>query len=111
MRFINYTICYYMNMKRLDYYEILKKQHEAFRLTPQWQVFRKYILASRHQTCEFCGKHYARTHNLDVHHKFKTNYQNLDETRFMLLCKTCHQFLHKKSGTPLLGQYTEQVDG
>ena len=111
MRCIHYTICYYIDMKRLDYYEILKKQHEAFRLTPQWQVFRKYILASRHQTCEFCGKYYARTHNLDVHHKFKTNYQNLDETRFMLLCKTCHQFLHKKSGTPLLGQYTEQVDG
>ena len=32
-------------MKRLDYYEILKKQHEVFRATPQWQVFRKYILA------------------------------------------------------------------
>lgn len=110
MRFIRYTICYYISMKRLDYYQILKKQHDEFRATPQWQVFRKYMLASRNQTCEFCGKHYARTHNLDVHHKFRTNYQNLDESRFMLLCKTCHQFLHKKSGTPLLGQYTEQVD-
>lgn len=110
MWFIHYAIHYYMIMKRLDYYAILKKQHEDFRRTPQWQVFRKYVLASRNQTCEFCGKHYSRVHNLDVHHKFRTNYTNLEPARFMLLCKTCHQFLHKKSGTPLLGQYTEQVD-
>lgn len=97
-------------MNRADYYEIIKKQHEEFRATPQWQVFRKYILASRNQTCEFCGKKYSRTQFLDVHHKFRTNYQCLEESRFMLLCKTCHKFLHSKSGTPLLGQYTEQVD-
>ena len=97
----------------MNYKEFLKKQadeHEEFRKTPQWQVFRKYMLASRNQTCEFCGKQYKRTSYLDVHHKFSTNYENLDESRFMLLCKTCHQFLHSKSGTPLLGQYTEQVD-
>lgn len=97
-------------MNREQYYEALKKRHEEFRATPRWQVFRKYMLASRNCTCEFCGKKYKRTEFLDVHHKFKTDYENLDESRFMLLCKTCHQFLHKKSGTPLLGQYTEQVD-
>lgn len=97
-------------MDRKSFYDRLKKEHDEFRRTPQWQVFRKYILASRNQTCEFCGKKYQRTSCLDVHHKFLTNYQNLDETRFMLLCKTCHQFLHSKSKTPLLGQYTEQVD-
>lgn len=98
-------------MNREQYYDALKKQHEDFRATPRWQVFRKYMLASRNQTCEFCGKKYKRTEFLDVHHKYKTDYENLDESRFMLLCKTCHLFLHKKSGTPLLGQYTEQVDG
>lgn len=97
-------------MKRREYYETLKRQHEAFRQTAQWQVFRKYMLAARHQTCEFCGKRYERTAFLDVHHKFRTNYQNLDAERFMLLCKTCHKFLHAKRGTPLLGQYTEQTD-
>lgn len=97
-------------MKREDYFEIIKRQHEEFRATPQWQVFRKYILANRNQTCEFCGKKYLRTQFLDVHHKYKTNYQCLEESRFMLLCKTCHKFLHSKSGTPLLGQYTDRVD-
>jgi predicted HNH restriction endonuclease len=97
-------------MKREDYFEMIKRQHEEFRATLQWQVFRKYILASRNQTCEFCGKKYSRTQFLDVHHKYKTNYQCLEEGRFMLLCKTCHKFLHSKSGTPLLGQYTDRVD-
>lgn len=97
-------------MKREDYFEMIKRQHEEFRATPQWQVFRKYILASRNQTCEFCGKKYSRTQFLDVHHKYKTNYQCLEESRFMLLCKTCHKFLHSKSCTPLLGQYTDRVD-
>lgn len=99
-------IYYWIDMKRKDYYEMLKKEHEAFRLTPQWLIFRKYMLAARNQTCEFCGKHYSRVQYLDVHHKYSTNYQNLNPERFMLLCKTCHQFLHKKEGTPLLGKYT-----
>ena len=97
-------------MNREEYFEMIKRQHEEFRATPQWQVFRKYILASRNQTCEFCGKKYSRTQFLDVHHKYKTNYQCSEESRFMLLCKTCHKFLHSKSGTPLLGQYTDRVD-
>lgn len=97
-------------MKRSDYYDILKKQHEEFRKTPQWQLFRKYMLAARNQTCEFCGKRYSRTAFLDVHHMFRTNYSTLDAERFMLLCKTCHKFLHAKRGTPLLGKYTERTD-
>lgn len=97
-------------MKRKDYFEKLKAEHEAFRSTPRWMLFRKYMLASHNQTCDFCGKHYSRVQYLDVHHKFITNYENLEPERFMLLCKTCHQFLHKKSGTPNFGQYTEQTD-
>lgn len=93
-------------MKRKDYYEKLKAEHEAFRNSPQWLIFRKYMLSARNQTCEFCGKRYSRVQYLDVHHKYSTNYTNLDPSRFMLLCKTCHVFLHKKEGTPLLGKYT-----
>lgn len=97
-------------MNRKEFYTILKKQHDEFRMTTQWKLFRQYIVSSRHATCEFCGKQYKKTSFLDVHHKFFTNYTNLDETRFMLLCKECHKFLHKKSGTPLLGQYTNLRD-
>ena len=84
--------------------------HAKFRETPQWQVFRKYMLASHNQTCDFCGKKYKRTTNLDVHHKYETNYENLDESRFMLLCKTCHTFIHKKRRTPRFGMLSELRD-
>lgn len=97
-------------MTRKEFFEKQKREHEAFRLTPKWMIFRKYMLSARNQTCEFCGKRYTKVQYLDVHHMYSTNYENLDPDRFMLLCKTCHQFLHKKSGTPLLGQYTEQAD-
>lgn len=86
------------------------EQHAKFRETPQWLLFRKYMLASHNQTCDFCGKRYKVTSKLDVHHKYITNYENLDESRFMLLCKTCHTFLHKKEHTPLLGKFTNLVD-
>lgn len=97
-------------MKRQEYFEKLRKEHEAFRLTPQWLLFRKYMLASHNQTCDFCGKHYTRVQYLDVHHMFATNYENLDPSRFMLLCKTCHRFLHDKHASPNFGKYTDRTD-
>lgn len=97
-------------MNKLDFIKQKAEQHAKFRETPRWQLFRKYMLAAHNQTCDFCGKHYKRTSQLDVHHMFITNYECLDEKRFMLLCKTCHTFLHKKEKTPLLGKYTNRVD-
>jgi hypothetical protein len=47
---------------------------------------------------------------LHVHHKYETNYTDLTPSRFMLLCQTCHEFLHKKEGTPKLGMYTKLRD-
>lgn len=97
-------------MDRRQYYEKLAEEHRQFRETPTWQLFRKMMLANRNCQCEFCGKTYRNTKWLDVHHMYATNYENLDPSRFMVLCKTCHKFLHSKSGTPLLGKYTDRVD-
>ena len=97
-------------MTRLEYLKKLSEEHARFRETPQWLLFRKYMLASHNQTCDFCGKKYKRTQNLDVHHKYETNYTNLDPSRFMLLCKTCHQFIHKKRRTPCFGMLSELRD-
>ena len=78
------------------------KERTAFRATIIWQVFRRYILASRHMTCEFCGKEYKQISQLNVHHLHDEQYDNLDQTRFLLLCKTCHEFIHAKYSSPLL---------
>lgn len=75
-------------------------EKDAFRRTIQWQVFRKYIIANRLSTCELCLKPYKDTSKLDVHHKYDTDYTNLDEGRFLVLCRTCHKFVHLKGRTP-----------
>lgn len=80
------------------------KERAEFRRTPIWQVFRRYICASRNMTCEFCGVKYRRMCDLNIHHKFETHYDNLDQRRFMLLCKTCHEFIHRKYRAPAFAE-------
>ena len=79
-----------------------KKERDQFRRTPAWQLFRRFICASRNMTCEFCGVKYKRMCDLNIHHMYTTNYDNLAQDRFLLLCKTCHEFIHTKYRSPLL---------
>lgn len=67
----------------------------------RWQLFRKLMLAKANNTCEFCGQHYARESSLNVHHRFVTNYENLEPSRFMVVCWTCHKFVHTKGNAPV----------
>lgn len=93
--------------------ELLKKQseeHAKFRETPQWLVFRKYMLALHNNTCDLCMQHYKQTARLDVHHMFDTNYKRLEEGRFMVLCKTCHKFIHDKARSPAFKHLVHRVD-
>lgn len=76
------------------------KERAAFRLTPVWQIFRRYITSNKNYTCEFCGKQYKDIKNLNVHHRFESQYDNLSVDRFMVLCKTCHEFIHSKYNSP-----------
>ena len=84
---------------------IMKKKYGtaerlAFRAGVKWQIFRKYMIARANSTCEFCGQKYAREGSLNIHHKFDTDYENLDPARFMVLCWTCHKFIHAKAHAP-----------
>lgn len=78
------------------------KERANFRRGPAWQLLRRFIASSRGMTCEFCGVKYKRLCDLNVHHMYTTNYDNLSEERFLLLCKTCHEFIHRKYRSPLL---------
>lgn len=51
-------------------------------------------------TCELCGKRYKRLTDLNVHHRYTTHYENLDMSRFLVLCRTCHEFVHTKYKSP-----------
>src|SRR5574344_2597920 len=72
----------------------------AFRAGVKWQIFRKYMIARANNTCEFCGQKYAREGSLNIHHKFDSDYENLAPSRFMVLCWTCHKFIHAKAHAP-----------
>lgn len=78
------------------------KERAAFRRGPAWQLFRRFICAQRNMTCQYCGVQYKRLSDLNVHHMYTTHYDNLAVDRFLVLCKTCHEFIHAKYRSPLL---------
>ena len=78
------------------------KERAQFRTSPAWQLLRRFIASSRNMTCQYCGVQYKKLSDLNVHHMFTTNYDNLAQDRFLLLCKTCHEFIHAKYRSPLL---------
>lgn len=78
------------------------KQRAEFRRGPAWQLFRRYLCASRNMTCQYCGVKYKRISDLNIHHMYTTQYDNLAQDRFLVLCKTCHEFIHAKYRSPLL---------
>lgn len=78
------------------------KERAEFRKGPAWQLLRRFLAASRNMTCEYCGVKYKRLCDLNIHHMYTTNYDNLAQDRFLVLCKTCHEFIHAKYRSPLL---------
>lgn len=73
-------------------------------------MFRKYVLALHNMTCDFCKTQYKQTARLDVHHMYDTNYTRLEESRFMVLCKPCHTFIHSKDKSPAFKHLVHRVD-
>ena len=78
------------------------KERATFRRGPAWQLFRRFICAQRNMTCQYCGVQYKRLSDLNVHHMYTTQYDNLAQDRFLVLCKACHEFIHAKYRSPLL---------
>lgn len=66
------------------------RDKEAFRRTTRWRNFRKQLIEERGQICQCCGK---KTKLLQLHHADNSveNYQNLEPTKFYLLCALCHK--------------------
>lgn len=97
-------------MNKLDFFRKQKEEHAKFRETPQWLMFRKFMLSSHNMTCDFCKTPYKQAARLDVHHMYDTNYQRLEADRFMVLCKQCHTFIHSKDRSPAFKSLVHRVD-
>ena len=67
------------------------KEKEAFRATKTWKDFSKKLRKER-PYCELC---WCKSKTLQVHHMDEENYQDLDPSKFMVLCRTCHQYVSR----------------
>ena len=50
-----------------------------------------YLIENREKVCEICGSKV----NVDIHHK-DGNHQNNDSKNLMLVCRSCHNKLHRQ---------------
>ena len=97
-------------VSKLEQMKRASEEHRKFRETPQWIMFRKYMLSLHNMTCDFCKQQYKQSARLDVHHMYDTNYTRLEESRFMVLCKQCHTFIHSKDRSPAFRHLVHRVD-
>lgn len=77
---------------------------QKFRHSREWQNFRQYML-SKYPVCAFCGNSKSTK---TVHHikecLTKAEYENLDETRFIVLCSNCHRTMHTYANKKALSE-------
>lgn len=82
-----------------------KEQQDRFRATKVWKEFRKSFIENHDWKCEICGRRYPgkQSRSLQVHHKFPNEYQDLDFSKFSLLCSNDHDEVERwvrKIGSP-----------
>lgn len=74
-----------------------------FRKSPQWRFFRLWFIAYKGNRCDYCGMVYNDDKKLNVHHiYYNMDYNILKQSRYKLLCRTCHDFIHLKYNSPAL---------
>jgi len=67
-----------------------------FRARVQWKRFRENLIKTRGPKCELCGiKKNAK--DLDVHHLDPSDYFNLTESKFKILCTDCHAYIERSA--------------
>ena len=72
-----------------------RNERAAFRHTYKWIEFRNQMVKSHNCVCEECEKKFT-DEQMEVHHLIEdVDYENLDPKRFLVLCKACHDRIHK----------------
>lgn len=74
-----------------------------FRSRKVWKDFCNDFKKTRDYRCEVCGKD-LKDKLSNVHHRFKCEtieeYQDLTDSRFLLLCTDCHKWVHRIYNSP-----------
>jgi hypothetical protein len=83
--------------------EWTSKEKTTFRRKKEWIEFRKRFL-KEHDTCVICGVKSAT-----VHHKYKKDYNVLQDDRFLPMCRTCHRYAHRYGQLHDRTSYTHRI--
>lgn len=67
---------------------LTSREKNKFRATSRWKIWRKYLIDKRGRICEVCGTFIRHP---QVHHIDEEHYTDLKESKFILVCKCCHE--------------------
>lgn len=71
-----------------------RNERAEFRHTEEWINFRNFMVESHDCTCDKCHKKF-KNEDMECHHLIENeDYDNLDPSRFLVLCKNCHDQIH-----------------
>lgn len=71
-----------------------RNERAKFRHTNTWINFRNSMVESHNCTCEKCNRRFPNE-QMEVHHLIEDeDYDNLDPSRFLVLCFSCHDKIH-----------------
>jgi len=75
-------------------------ERQAFYQSEEWKTACSYTWKRDNATCQKCGKSYKEI-KLHVHHiiSFSVEEKRADTNNLILLCKTCHNWVHSKKNT------------
>lgn len=83
-----------------------------FRTRAEWKAHVNNMLTLR-PCCEICGKQLDKRKKngklktiVHIHHRYESfkmsDYMNLDPSRFMVLCASCHDWVHAVGQNPII---------
>lgn len=73
-------------------------ERQAFSSTPEWKEAQRKVWARERATCKRCRAKPENGRRFDVHHivTFGVKELRLDLENLVLLCRSCHRFVHSK---------------
>lgn len=75
--------------------EFRDMDYQHYLQTPHWQHFRKEAIKDAGERCRVCN---SKAKSLQVHHRDYTNRGRETFNDVVVLCKACHDKLHRKQG-------------
>ena len=83
------------------------KSKKRFRTLKVWKEFRDKMVEEANGTCKLCNTKYIgkRKKLLNVHHLYEEQYDDLDPSKFIVLCSSCHFMIEDLIAKYLKGKF------